>query len=207
MTSLWPFAGMPPLSYDLIFADPPWLFENYSERGEGKNAVVQYDCMPTDEICAMPVNQLARGDAWLWLWATSPMLPDAMRVMSAWGFRYVAFAPWLKRGRTGKLAFGQGYIFRECCELVLVGKIGNPRVHSRSVRNVIEAPRRKHSRKPDEAYETAERLFGPVRRADLFTRQVRDGWDAFGNQTDHFPRFQPGPRPQLTLDLCQEVAA
>jgi N6-adenosine-specific RNA methylase IME4 len=103
---------------------------------------------------------------------------------------------------------GTGYVLRSCSEIFLLGKHGSPRTFSRSIRNVIEAPRREHSRKPDEAYAMAEELFGPARRADLFSRQARPGWEPWGNQTDHFPPGPPVQRPQsFTLDLCQEVAA
>ena len=182
----WPFDPLPPLSFDVVFADPPWAFELRSEKGEGKAAQAHYECMPLAEICALPVGHLARGDAWLWLWATYPMLPQAFTVMDAWGFSYVTGGPWVKRGASGRLAFGPGYVLRTCSEIFLLGKVGSPRVHSRSVPNVIEAARREHSRKPDEAYETAERLFGPARRADLFSRESRDGWESWGKEAGKF---------------------
>ncbi|MBY0296400.1 MAG: DNA methyltransferase [Methylobacterium sp.] len=182
----WVFDPLPPLSFDVIMIDPPWSFENWSEGGNGKNAKAQYDCMPIEEIAALPVGHLARGDAWLWLWATYPMLPDALHVMKRWGFAYVTGGPWVKRGASGKLAMGPGYVLRGNAEAFLLGKHGRPRTFSRSIRNVIEAPRREHSRKPDEAYETAERLFGPARRADVFSRQSRPGWEAWGREAGRF---------------------
>ncbi|MEH2508669.1 N6-adenosine-specific RNA methylase IME4 [Nitrobacteraceae bacterium AZCC 1564] len=184
--SPWPFGTMRPLSYDVIMADPAWSFENWSVGGNAKNAKAQYVCMPTDDICALPVGRLARGDCWLWLWATYPMLPDALKVMDAWGFRYVTGGPWVKRGQTGKLAMGTGYVLRSCSEIFLLGKMGEPDTLNRSTRNVIEAPRREHSRKPDEAYATCEALFPATRRADLFSRQSRPGWDAWGNESTKF---------------------
>lgn len=182
----WPFGTMSPFGYDVIMADPPWSFDNWSEGGNEKNAKNQYDCMPTAAICALPVGHLARGDCWIWLWATMPMLPDALRVMEAWGFRYITAGPWIKRGKSGKLAMGTGYVLRSCSEMFLLGKMGEPRTLNRSTRNVIEAPRREHSRKPDEAYAIAEKLFPAMRRADLFSRQSRPGWDAWGNESTKF---------------------
>lgn len=187
----WALDPLPMFAFDVIMADPPWLFENFSEKGEGKNPKRHYDCMPTADIAALPVGHLARGDAWLWLWGTWPMLPDAMAVMAAWGFRYVAGGPWVKRGRSGKVAFGPGYIFRECNEVFLVGKIGAPPVCSRSIRNLIEAPRREHSRKPDEAYTVCEQLFGPARRADIFSRETRPGWSSWGREAGKFDAGAP----------------
>jgi N6-adenosine-specific RNA methylase IME4 len=182
----WPFDPLAPLSYDVIMADPPWSFDNWSVGGNEKNAKNQYDCIPTDAIAMLPVSRLARGDCWLWLWATFPMLPDALRVMEAWGFRYTTGGPWVKRGETGKLAMGTGYVLRSCSELFLLGKLGKPATLNRSTRNVLESPRREHSRKPDEAYATCESLFPAMRRADLFSRENRPGWDAWGNESGKF---------------------
>lgn len=187
----WPFGDLRPLSYDVIMADPPWSFDNWSIGGNAKNAKAQYDCMPLAAIAALPVGHLARGDAWLWLWATYPMLPQAVQVMAAWGFPYVTGGTWVKRGTSGKLAMGTGYVLRSCSEIFLLGKHGSPRTCSRSIRNVIEAPRREHSRKPEEAYTMAEDLFGPARRADLFSRTSRPGWDAWGNETVKFDAAAP----------------
>jgi N6-adenosine-specific RNA methylase IME4 len=187
----WPFGTLTPLSYDVIMADPPWDYANWSEGGNAKNAKAQYACMPLAEIAALPVGHLARGDAWLWLWATYPMLPQAMQVMSAWGFPYVTGGTWVKRGASGKLAMGTGYVLRSCSEIFLLGKHGAPRICSRAIRNVIEAPRREHSRKPEEAYAMAETLFGPARRADLFSRASRLGWDAWGNEAGKFDAGAP----------------
>lgn len=182
----WPFGNLNPLSFDVIMADPAWSFENWSEGGNEKNAKAQYECMTTDAICALPVGQLARGDCWLWLWATYPMLPDALRVMAAWRFNYVTGGAWVKRGESGKLAMGTGYVLRSCSELFLLGKMGAPATLNRSTRNIIEAPRREHSRKPDEAYEVCEQLFPAMNRADLFSRQNRPGWQSWGHETGKF---------------------
>ncbi len=191
----WPFGTLRPLSYDVIMADPPWSFDNWSIGGNAKNAKAKYSCMPLAEIAALPVGHLARGDGWLWLWATYPMLPQAVQVMAAWGFPYVTGGTWVKRGTSGKLAMGTGYVLRSCSEIFLLGKHGSPRTCSRSIRNVIEAPRREHSRKPEEAYAMAEDLFGPARRADLFSRASRPGWDAWGNEAGKFDAAAAAPLP------------
>ncbi len=187
----WPFGDMQQFGYDVVMADPPWSFENYSEAGEAKNAKAQYECMPTAEICRMPVGHLAAGDAWLWLWATHPMLRDAIQVMDAWGFKFVTSGVWVKRGRDsatrkGKIAFGTGYVLRSSSELFLIGKVGEPKTFDKATRTVIESPRRQHSRKPDSAYLIAEKLFGPARRADLFSRQSRAGWDNWGMEATKY---------------------
>jgi N6-adenosine-specific RNA methylase IME4 len=184
----WPFGDLRPLTYGLIMADPPWSFDNFSAKGEAKNPKAHYACMDLRAIDALPVGQLAARDCVLWLWATNPMLPEALEVLRAWGFRYATGGHWVKRTRRGKLAFGTGYILRSAGEPFLIGTMGQPEF-SRSVRSVIEGEAREHSRKPDEAYREAERLVkGGVWRADLFSRQRRPGWDSWGDQADKFER-------------------
>lgn len=184
--SAWPFGDLAPLRYGAIIADPPWAYQNYSVKGQGKGAAGQYACMSTADIAALPVSQLAAPDCALFMWATFPMLPDALALMEAWGFTFKSGGPWAKQSSTGaKWAFGTGYIYRSAAELFIVGTIGRPKIKSRSVRNLIVAPTRGHSRKPDEQYAHVESLFdGPY--AELFARQQRPGWDAWGNETAKF---------------------
>ncbi|WP_245521324.1 MT-A70 family methyltransferase [Rhizobium azibense] len=177
-------------------ADPAWSFDNWSVAGEEKNAKAQYECMTTDEISALPVDHLAAGDCWIWLWATHPMLGDAFEVLRAWNAKFVTSGVWVKRGRDtekkrGKLAFGTGYVLRCSSEPFLLAKIGDPPTFSKSIRTVIEAPRRQHSRKPEEAYKVAETLFGDVPRLDLFSRQSRAGWMNWGKQKTLFDAGDP----------------
>lgn len=182
----WSFGDLQPLRYGCILADPPWYFRNYSEKGEEKNPVAHYSCMATDGIAKLPVSQLAAPDSALIMWATAPMLPDAVSLMSAWGFAFKSSGAWAKQSTTGeKWAFGTGYCFRSAAEFFLLGTIGKPKVLSRSVRNLIVAPVREHSRKPDEQYSMCEQLFdGPY--VELFARQTKPGWDCWGNETDKF---------------------
>jgi len=186
-----PFTGLDPFSYGLIMADCPWYFKNYSKKGEGRNATAHYDCMKLEDIKALPVHQLAADDCLLWLWATNPMLPQALEVMSSWGFTFKTAGTWVKRikpkpGETiGKVAFGGGYRLRSGNEPFLIGTYGNPKT-SRSVSGVVEAIRREHSRKPDEAYEAASILVPNVRKIELFAREEREGWDVWGNEITKF---------------------
>ena len=171
--------------FDLIMADPPWSFDNFSAKGEAKNAKAQYDCTPLDWIKSLPVAALAADDCLLWLWATNPMLPEAMAVLDAWGFTFKTAGHWVKRTTHGKLAFGTGYILRCAGEPFLIGTRGQPKT-TRSTRSVIEGPIREHSRKPDEAFTAAELLMPEAKRLELFSRQQRAGWTVWGNQVDKF---------------------
>lgn len=186
----WPFGALPPFGFDMLMVDPPWSFALRSDKGEAKSPQAQYACMPLSAIKALPVAQLARGDAILWLWATNPMLPQALEVMAAWGFVFSTSGTWVKTTPGGKLAFGTGYVLRSASEPFLIGRLGQPRT-GRSVRSVIMAPAREHSRKPDEAYAAAEALLpGALRRADLFSRETRAGWTSWGREAG---KFDPAP--------------
>lgn len=142
----------PAEGFDLIMVDPPWQFTARSAKGvTAKSAGGHYRCMSLGDIAALPVATLAARDCLLWLWATNPMLPEALSVMEAWGFTYKTGGHWVKRTRHGKLAFGTGYVLRCAGEPFLIGTIGRPRA-TRSVRSVIEGQLREHSRKPEEAF-------------------------------------------------------
>lgn len=180
--SAWPFADLRMFGYGAILADPPWYFRNYSAAGEAKNPVAHYACMSTDDIAALPVSQLAAPDCALIMWATAPMLPAGIEVMRRWGFTFKSAGAWAKQSSTGeKWAFGAGYCFRSAAEFFLLGTIGKPKIKSRSIRNLIVAPVREHSRKPEQMHDDVERLFdGPY--AELFARSTRPGWDGWGNE-------------------------
>ena len=177
---------IPLFRYGVILADPAWLFANYSEKGEVKNPVAHYDCLPTDEMAKWPVADVAKPDSVMVMWGCWPMAPDAFRLLAAWGFTYKTGGAWAKQSSTGqRLAFGPGYIYRAASEFWIVGTIGQPRVKSRSIRNLILAPVREHSRKPDQMHGDIEALWdGPY--LELFARQPRVGWDAFGNDAEKF---------------------
>jgi len=181
----WPFGDLLPLSYDVIVADPPWEYRNWSHKGTRKGAAYQYGCMGLDAIKALPVGHLAKPDCLLWLWATNPMLDQALIVLSAWGFQFKTAGHWVKRTKNGALAFGTGYILRSAGEPFLIGTIGKPKT-TRSCRSVVEGLAREHSRKPDEAYGMIRKLMPHARRADLFSRETWPGWSSWGNESGKF---------------------
>jgi N6-adenosine-specific RNA methylase IME4 len=166
--------------YPVILADPPWKFEAYdAESGMERAAETHYPTLTIDEICALPVADLATTDAVLFLWCTSPHLPDALRVVESWGFSYRANIVWVKQGPPGL-----GYWVRNQHEILLIAARGNMRAPLESDRppSVIHAPRREHSRKPDEAYEAIERMYRDLPKTELFARRERPGWDRWGNE-------------------------
>ena len=162
--------------YPVIYADPPWLYDfTLSETRAIEN---HYPTMTLDEICALPVSGVAASDAVLFLWATSPKLPEAFRVLEAWGFTYKTCMVWVKD------KIGMGYYARQKHELLLIATRGNIPTPAPSDRppSVIEATRLEHSAKPIEFYEAIERMYPTLERLELFSRSPRHGWAVWGNQ-------------------------
>ena len=183
----WPFGELERGAYSLVMIDPAWKFKTFSEKGLGKSADRHYRTMRIEDIKALPVRDLAAKDCLVWLWATAPMLNQQMDVLAAWGAKYVSSGVWIKTmEKSGKLSFGGGYSFRNAHEVIILGKYGSPKIASRSVRSVISAPRREHSRKPEEAYEAARKLIPYGRAADVFSRMTRPGWEASGDEVGKF---------------------
>lgn len=181
----WPFGDLKPHYYDLIVADFPWDFETYSELGEKKGPRAQYETMSLEEILAFPVGELADVNCLLLSWITAPRLDEGIVALKHWGFTYLSFIHWRKVFPSGKPAMGTGYRVRSMGELILIGTIGDPR--HQPFRGDFPGIRRQHSRKPEEFYEEIDRrCHGLRRRADLFGRQTRAGWDVFGNERTKF---------------------
>lgn len=190
----WPFDPLTPLSYDVILADPATKFERWSDKPNAKTPEHHYSTMTWEDLAALEVSKLGRGDTILFLWACWPTLRQSMELLDQWGFRYVTGGAWHKRSKHGKSAFGTGYVLRSASEPYLIGTLGSP-LTAKNVRNVIEtsdldvidAVARGHSRKPDEQYDYCQRLAPrAVRFAELFGRQRWPGWDVWGNEADKF---------------------
>jgi N6-adenosine-specific RNA methylase IME4 len=173
------------VKYRAIYADPPWHFRVRSPKGEGRSATRHYPCMTLDSIRALPIGDLAATDSALFLWATDPMLPQALSVIEAWGFTFktVAFH-WVKSNRTsGNYFTGMGYWTRANPEQCLLATRGSPKRKAKDVCRLVVSARREHSRKPDEVRSRIERLVdGPY--LELFARQNVPGWAAWGNEVD-----------------------
>lgn len=182
--SVWPFGDLIPMRHDLIAADPPWNFELYSEAGQEKSAAAHYDLMSMEDIAALPVSQLARGDCLLLLWCCAPTMPQAIDVMKAWGFTYKTNLVWRKVTGSGKVRMGPGYRARTMHETILLGTIGNPR--HRPFPSLFDGIARQHSRKPERFYEIVDECARPLHPLDLFSREQRSGWSSFGNEATKF---------------------
>jgi len=181
------FDPLEPSAYDVILADPPWSFKTYNDDISTKSARAHYSVSSLDDLKNMPVWRLAKPNCEMVMWATQAQIPDALNLVSAWGFTYKTMGAWGKRSKAGRSwAFGTGYVRRSCAEFYIVATVGSPKRASRSVRNFIEAPQREHSRKPDKMYDDIEALFPGSRKCELFARQRRTGWDSWGNEIGCF---------------------
>ena len=164
--------------FPVIYADPPWRYEHV--KTDSRAIENQYPTMDLEAICALPVRDIATDDAVLFVWATSPKLAEAMRVIEAWGFSYRTCAAWVKN------KIGMGYYFRQRHELLLVATRGALPVPQPSNRqdSVVEAPVGEHSAKPAIFAELIERMYPEHKRIELFCRSPRPGWEAWGNQSE-----------------------
>lgn len=167
--------------YAIIYADPPWRYQRNKGYGAAEN---HYPTMDIDDICALSVAELAAKDCALFLWATFPMLPEALRTMRAWGFAYktVAFV-WVKKNRRAdNWVTGLGFWTRSNAEICLLGTRGHISRECNVVHQLIVSPRERHSKKPDEARERIVQLMGDLPRVELFARQQSPGWQVWGNE-------------------------
>lgn len=142
--------------------------------------------MSIDELCALPVETLAEKDCLLFLWATFPQLPEALRLIRAWGFTFktVAFV-WLKLNKKSPTWFyGLAYWTRGNAEICLLAKRGKPKRRSAGVHQFIISPVEEHSKKPDVTRDKIIELAGDLPRVELFARQKAPGWDVLGNEVD-----------------------
>jgi len=182
--------------YKLLLADPPWDFETWSNRGKGRSAEQHYSVMTLEDICDLPVAEIAdpEGSA-LFLWATYPHLEKALITMWSWGFIHKTTAfTWVKlnpkvRGNIIDIEkdfhVGLGYYTRHNPEICLLGTRGKILERcDKGVRNLVVTPRRKHSEKPREVRERIVQLFGDLPRIELFAREKVDGWNSIGFDID-----------------------
>lgn len=189
----WPFEGLDRAGYGLIYADPPWRFRTWNETNQTKAPSAHYAIMELDAIKALPVADLAAPDCILIMWAVAPMIDQALAVMAAWGFKFKTAGAWAKQSSTGqKWAFGTGYLLRSAAEFFLIGTRGQPRSAVRDVRNLVVAPIREHSRKPDGLRADLERMFPALPRVELFARVATPGWAAWGDQVERFTPMSAG---------------
>lgn len=198
------------MKYNVIYADPPWSYDNKTtgrtngSQPEGSGAATKYPTMPLDVICSMKNNELhdiIDKDAVLFLWATVPLLPEALQVMKAWGFEYKTKITWRK-----VMSQGLGYWFRGQCEDLFLGIKGNVKAFREQTCNYYESEYDfgdvhqqkvgRHSQKPhyfrDLIVKVTDRVFENPKRLELFAREREgmfanyeyEGWSVLGNEIE-----------------------
>lgn len=165
--------------YRIIYADPPWKYGNAMPEYVTEPQDY-YLLMSTNDICAMPIKDITEKDAVLFLWSTSPHLPEALEVVKAWGFTYKTTFIW------DKIKHNMGHYNSVRHEILLVCTKGacTPDV-KKLFDSVISEERTEHSKKPKVFREIIETIYTYGNKIELFARETPQGWDVFGNQINN----------------------
>ena len=169
--------------YQIIYADPPWDYEDKGCQGTVAN---QYATIPLEQLKQLPIGDIADTNCILFLWATFPFLKEALELIEAWGFRYrtIGFL-WVKMNPNNWGAFyGLGRWTRGNTEPCLLATKGKPHRKAQDVFQLLMLPRMRHSQKPNEVRERIVRLCGDLPRIELFARRKVKGWDCWGNEVE-----------------------
>jgi len=163
--------------YRVIYADPPWSYGN-TMPDSVQTPEDYYPLMSTEDICAMPIKDIAESNSVLFMWTTSPHLEESFSVIKAWGFEYKTSFVW------DKVKHNMGHYNSVRHEFLLVATRGSctPDV-KKLFDSVITEERSEHSKKPEQMYDIIETLYTHGEKLELFCRNPRKGWSVFGNQS------------------------
>ena len=165
--------------YKVIYADPPWAYRNKRTGGSmNSGSADKYPVLGLDVLSLFPVKDIAYKDSVLFLWATVPLLPDAITLLNNWGFEYKTAVFWRKI-----MSLGLGFWFRGQVELCLLGVRGRVKPFRLQRANFIQSKALRHSEKPAEMRELIEAT-GLTPRIELFARQTVEGWDYYGDEVE-----------------------
>ena len=158
------------MKYQIIYADPPW---QYNDKGIWGSAESQYPTMSQEELKALPIRDITDKNCYLFLWATSPLLPEALEIVRTWGFQYKTLAfVWLKMNSNNfGCVYGLGHYTKPSTEVCILGTKGKLDIYNDNIMQVIMAPRLEHSHKPSEIRGRITSLLGDLPRIELFARQ------------------------------------
>jgi N6-adenosine-specific RNA methylase IME4 len=169
-----------------VLADPPWRFQNRTGKMAPEHRrLSRYGTMSLTDIMELPVAQIVRPRAHLYLWVPNALIIEGFEVMRRWGFTYKTNIVWYKtRKDGGPDGRGVGFYFRNVTEILLFGIRGtNNRTlkPGRTQTNIIVSRKREHSRKPEQQYQIIERC-SPGPYLEMFARHEREGWARWGNE-------------------------
>jgi N6-adenosine-specific RNA methylase IME4 len=174
--------------FGTVLADPPWQFHNKTGKiAPEHKRLFRYGTLTLPEIVELPVEQIAAPTAHLYLWVPNALLPEGLRVMEKWGFKYKGNIIWHKIRKDGEPdGRGVGFYFRNVTEVILFGVRGKDArtlAPARRQVNFIKTRKREHSRKPDEQYPIIEAC-SPGPFVELFARGQRKGWSSWGDEAE-----------------------
>ena len=175
--------NFPDKKYKIIYADPPWSY-NDKMSGHSFSLDHEYETQDISWIKKLPVQDIADKDCILFLWAVSPMLPEAIETIKTWGFKYTTLAfCWLKETPLHQITVSNlGRWTMGGVELCLLAKKGKPQRICKNIKQVVFEIRERHSKKPEQVRNDIVRLMGDIPRIELFARQKTEGWDVWGNE-------------------------
>ena len=175
----------PDKKYNIIYADPPWTYKD-AKSNDPRMGGITYPTMTLDEIKSLPIQEISDKDSSLFMWATMPLLKEALEVIDAWGYKYTTCAfTWVKQNPSGQGIYsGLGHWTNGNAELCLFAKRGKPRRVAKNVKQIVLSPRGRHSAKPVEVRDRIVSLVGDLPRIELFAREKADGWDSWGNELE-----------------------
>ncbi len=173
--------------FGTVLADPPWRFINRTGKVAPEHRrLARYETMTVQEISSLPVREVAADKSHCYLWTPNALVPEAVKVLEAWGFTYKTMLIWHKvRKDGGSDGRGVGFYFRNVTETILFGVRGGLRTYQPGRRqvNLLATRKREHSRKPDELYSIVEAC-SPGPFLELFARYPQPGWSAWGDEAD-----------------------
>ncbi len=182
----WFFEPLRMFGYDLIVIDNPTVFETYSDKGASKSGAAHYDVMSWRALSEMPVGHLARANGVVAMWATPPNLKLSLDLMEKWGALFKTELVWNKVTAAGKRRMGTGYRARGYHESILIGVFGDEYQYHDAFTGAFDGVAREHSRKPVEAYEMLRAATPGAFRCDIFSREIHEGFDGWGNESGKF---------------------
>ena len=174
--------------YQIIYADPPWHFENYvKEKKEGiVRPPLPYFTLSNQEIIDLPIKEILDENAILFLWCVDSRIPILKELMESWGFKYktVGFV-WNKVTKNGlSVNANLGKYTRKSCEYCFIGTKGKCLAKKHTQNQYYPEPKRKHSQKPDAIRDMIINMCGDLPRIELFARNKTEGWDIWGNEIE-----------------------
>ncbi len=165
--------------YQIIYADPPWKYNDKQDTDKLGGAVKHYPTMTITELCKLPVDKIRDDNAVLFMWTTSPLIEDSFKVVNAWGFKYKTSFVW------DKIKHNMGHYNSVRHELLLICTRGSFTPQVRKLFDSVQSiERTKHSKKPNRFREIIDIIYPRGSRVELFAREKTEGWDVWGNEVE-----------------------